>query len=173
MTEKYLFKYVSSTRVNSCGSFSGFEEAHEVVEIFTKLLLAIKRYLPTTQPAAAPAAASTRAPARRVLRSGTSMNACDDAFLATESPELGVELDHEHALAAIGASTSPSRSAEALVISRLEKGQEELQRAMKSLLSKMRHQGTQSKSFQESLLHTMRNDRAAHTPLAALDDSSR
>eukprot|EP00965_Chrysotila_dentata_P108590 3587155-Pleurochrysis_carterae.AAC.1 len=132
MTEKYLFKYVSSTRVNSCDSFSGFEESHEVVEIFTKLLLAIKRYLlPTTQPAAAPAVASTRAPARRVVRSGTSMNSCNDAYLATESPELDVELDHEHALAAVGASTSPSRSAEALAISRLEKGQEELQRAMK------------------------------------------
>eukprot|EP00965_Chrysotila_dentata_P106534 3519184-Pleurochrysis_carterae.AAC.1 len=65
MTEKYLFKYVSSNRANSCDPFSGFEESHEVVEIFTKLLLAIKRYLPTTQPAAAPAVASTRAPARR------------------------------------------------------------------------------------------------------------
>eukprot|EP00965_Chrysotila_dentata_P028935 961905-Pleurochrysis_carterae.AAC.1 len=29
ITEKYLFKYVSSTRANSCDSFSGFEESHE------------------------------------------------------------------------------------------------------------------------------------------------
>eukprot|EP00965_Chrysotila_dentata_P013294 439390-Pleurochrysis_carterae.AAC.1 len=142
MTEKYLSKYVSSTRVNSCYSVSGFEEAHEVIEALTKLLLAIKRYLPTARPAAAPAPASTRAPARRILRSGTSMNSCDDAFLATESPEMDVEPDQEHALAAVGASTSPSRSAEALAISRLEKNQEDLQNILKSFLSEMRHQGT-------------------------------
>eukprot|EP00965_Chrysotila_dentata_P131197 4337074-Pleurochrysis_carterae.AAC.1 len=29
MTERYLSKYVSSTRENSCESFSGFAEAHE------------------------------------------------------------------------------------------------------------------------------------------------
>eukprot|EP00965_Chrysotila_dentata_P156728 5178272-Pleurochrysis_carterae.AAC.1 len=173
MTEKYLSKYISSTLVNSCDSFSGFEEAHEVIEVFTKLLLAIKRYLPTARPAAVPAPAPTRAPVRRVLRSNTTMNTCDDAFLTTESPETDMEHDHEHTLAAVGASTSPSRSAEALAISRLEKNQEELQQIMKSFLSEMRHQGTQSKTFQESLLHTMRNDRTAHAPLAALDDMSR
>eukprot|EP00965_Chrysotila_dentata_P248803 6208553-Pleurochrysis_carterae.AAC.1 len=132
MTEKYLSKYVSSTRVNSCDSFSGFKEAHEVVEVFTKFLLAIKRYLPTARPAAAPAPAPTQTTARRILRSGTSTNACDDAFLTTESPEMDVELDH-NPLAAVGASTSPSRSAEALAISRLEKNQEDLQNIMKSL----------------------------------------
>eukprot|EP00965_Chrysotila_dentata_P229485 6197221-Pleurochrysis_carterae.AAC.4 len=32
MTERHLSKYVSSTSVNSCDSFSGFAEAHEVTE---------------------------------------------------------------------------------------------------------------------------------------------
>eukprot|EP00965_Chrysotila_dentata_P172420 5689668-Pleurochrysis_carterae.AAC.1 len=57
MTEKYLSKYVSSTRVNSCESFSGFDEAHEVTKVFIKLILAIERYLPTSGPAAVPAPA--------------------------------------------------------------------------------------------------------------------
>eukprot|EP00965_Chrysotila_dentata_P185895 6137189-Pleurochrysis_carterae.AAC.1 len=32
MVERQLSKYVSSTRANSCESFSGFAEAHEVTE---------------------------------------------------------------------------------------------------------------------------------------------
>eukprot|EP00965_Chrysotila_dentata_P232543 6199031-Pleurochrysis_carterae.AAC.1 len=45
MTERHLSKYVSSTRVNSCESFSDFAEAHEVTEVFIKLIIAIERYL--------------------------------------------------------------------------------------------------------------------------------
>eukprot|EP00965_Chrysotila_dentata_P025563 849950-Pleurochrysis_carterae.AAC.3 len=67
----------------------------------------------------------------------------------------------------------PSRSAEALAIFRLEKGQEELHRLMKSFMSEVKHRSTQDKTFQESLLHTMRKDQTAHTPLAALDDTSK
>eukprot|EP00965_Chrysotila_dentata_P146808 4847311-Pleurochrysis_carterae.AAC.2 len=36
MTERHLSKYVSSTRVNSCDSFSGFAEAHEVTDVFVQ-----------------------------------------------------------------------------------------------------------------------------------------
>eukprot|EP00965_Chrysotila_dentata_P009085 295719-Pleurochrysis_carterae.AAC.1 len=32
MAERYLSKYISSTRANSCESLSGFAEAHEVTE---------------------------------------------------------------------------------------------------------------------------------------------
>eukprot|EP00965_Chrysotila_dentata_P050980 1690822-Pleurochrysis_carterae.AAC.4 len=45
MTERHLSKYVSSTRVNSCESLSGFAEAHEVMEVFIKLIIAIEGYL--------------------------------------------------------------------------------------------------------------------------------
>eukprot|EP00965_Chrysotila_dentata_P132731 4388674-Pleurochrysis_carterae.AAC.1 len=45
MTERHLSKYVSSTRDNSCDSFSGFAEAHEVTEVFVRLIVAIERYL--------------------------------------------------------------------------------------------------------------------------------
>eukprot|EP00965_Chrysotila_dentata_P224798 6194394-Pleurochrysis_carterae.AAC.1 len=45
MTEKHLSKYVSSTRANSCDSFSGFAEAHEVTKVFVRLMVAIERYL--------------------------------------------------------------------------------------------------------------------------------
>eukprot|EP00965_Chrysotila_dentata_P041721 1383539-Pleurochrysis_carterae.AAC.1 len=40
MAETYLSKYVSSTRANSCESFSGFAEAHEVTEDFVRLIVA-------------------------------------------------------------------------------------------------------------------------------------
>eukprot|EP00965_Chrysotila_dentata_P016759 556063-Pleurochrysis_carterae.AAC.2 len=56
MTERHLSKYVSSTRVNSCEthqSFSGCAEAHEVTEIFIKLVVAIERYLEPESPASA------------------------------------------------------------------------------------------------------------------------
>eukprot|EP00965_Chrysotila_dentata_P240683 6203850-Pleurochrysis_carterae.AAC.1 len=45
MAERHLSKYVSSTRANSCDSFSGFAEAHEVTEAFIRLIAAIKRYI--------------------------------------------------------------------------------------------------------------------------------
>eukprot|EP00965_Chrysotila_dentata_P100397 3317365-Pleurochrysis_carterae.AAC.1 len=45
MVERYLPKYVSSTRANSCESFSGFAEAHEVAEVFVRLIVAAERYL--------------------------------------------------------------------------------------------------------------------------------
>eukprot|EP00965_Chrysotila_dentata_P109138 3606360-Pleurochrysis_carterae.AAC.1 len=45
MTERHLSKYLSSTCVNSCESFSGFAEAYEVTEVFIKLIIAIERYL--------------------------------------------------------------------------------------------------------------------------------
>eukprot|EP00965_Chrysotila_dentata_P100732 3328070-Pleurochrysis_carterae.AAC.1 len=45
MTERHVSKYVSSTRGNSCDSFSGFVEAHEVTEVLVKLIIAIERYL--------------------------------------------------------------------------------------------------------------------------------
>eukprot|EP00965_Chrysotila_dentata_P066256 2192768-Pleurochrysis_carterae.AAC.2 len=46
MTERHLSKYVSSTRVNSCESFSAFAEAYdEVTEVCIKLVTAIDRYL--------------------------------------------------------------------------------------------------------------------------------
>eukprot|EP00965_Chrysotila_dentata_P034096 1135372-Pleurochrysis_carterae.AAC.1 len=37
--------FVSSTRANSCDSFSGFAEAHEVKEAFIRLIAAIMRYI--------------------------------------------------------------------------------------------------------------------------------
>eukprot|EP00965_Chrysotila_dentata_P009208 300215-Pleurochrysis_carterae.AAC.2 len=45
MVERHLSKYVSSTRVNSCESFSGFTEAHKVTQVFVRLIVAIERYL--------------------------------------------------------------------------------------------------------------------------------
>eukprot|EP00965_Chrysotila_dentata_P114879 3797003-Pleurochrysis_carterae.AAC.1 len=45
MAERHLTKYVSSTGENSCNSFSGFAEAHEVTETFIRLIAAIKRYI--------------------------------------------------------------------------------------------------------------------------------
>eukprot|EP00965_Chrysotila_dentata_P024999 828638-Pleurochrysis_carterae.AAC.1 len=45
MTERHVSKYVLSTRGNSCDSFFGFAEAHEVTEAFVKLVVAIERYL--------------------------------------------------------------------------------------------------------------------------------
>eukprot|EP00965_Chrysotila_dentata_P157205 5194062-Pleurochrysis_carterae.AAC.1 len=45
MAERYLSKYVSSTHANSCKSFSGFAEAHEVTEVFVRLIDAVERYL--------------------------------------------------------------------------------------------------------------------------------
>eukprot|EP00965_Chrysotila_dentata_P194973 6176709-Pleurochrysis_carterae.AAC.1 len=43
--ERHLSKYVSSTRANSCDSFSGFAETHEVTEFFVRLIVAFERYL--------------------------------------------------------------------------------------------------------------------------------
>eukprot|EP00965_Chrysotila_dentata_P123165 4071372-Pleurochrysis_carterae.AAC.2 len=54
MTERHLSKYVSSTRVNSCESFSGFAEAREVTEVFIKLVVAFERYFEPESPASAP-----------------------------------------------------------------------------------------------------------------------
>eukprot|EP00965_Chrysotila_dentata_P071951 2376852-Pleurochrysis_carterae.AAC.1 len=45
MAERYLSKYVSSTRANSWESFSGFAEAHEVTEVFVRPIVAVERYL--------------------------------------------------------------------------------------------------------------------------------
>eukprot|EP00965_Chrysotila_dentata_P247832 6207986-Pleurochrysis_carterae.AAC.1 len=45
MTERHVSKYVSFTRGNFCDSFSGFAEAHEVTEVFVKLIVAIEHYL--------------------------------------------------------------------------------------------------------------------------------
>eukprot|EP00965_Chrysotila_dentata_P022132 732624-Pleurochrysis_carterae.AAC.1 len=45
MTERHVSKYVLSTRGNSCDSFSGFAEAHEVTEVFVKLIVGNVRYL--------------------------------------------------------------------------------------------------------------------------------
>eukprot|EP00965_Chrysotila_dentata_P144155 4761669-Pleurochrysis_carterae.AAC.1 len=46
MAERHLSQYVSSTRANSCESFSGFAEAHEVTAAFIRLIVAaIERYL--------------------------------------------------------------------------------------------------------------------------------
>eukprot|EP00965_Chrysotila_dentata_P125512 4149499-Pleurochrysis_carterae.AAC.1 len=45
MAERHLSKYVSSTRANSCDSSSGFAEAHEVTEAFSRLIAAIERYI--------------------------------------------------------------------------------------------------------------------------------
>eukprot|EP00965_Chrysotila_dentata_P076230 2517568-Pleurochrysis_carterae.AAC.1 len=45
MPERHLSKYVSSTRASSCDSFSGFTEAHEVAEVFVRLIVVIERYL--------------------------------------------------------------------------------------------------------------------------------
>eukprot|EP00965_Chrysotila_dentata_P036768 1223739-Pleurochrysis_carterae.AAC.1 len=90
MTEWYLSKYVSSTCANSCESFSGFVEAHEVTKVFTKLIIAIELYLQPGTPAAAPASSSTRAPARRPgLRSNTTLNACDSIDASAEPMEFG------------------------------------------------------------------------------------
>eukprot|EP00965_Chrysotila_dentata_P156532 5172394-Pleurochrysis_carterae.AAC.1 len=45
MAERHLSKYISSTGANSCNSFFGFAEAHEVTEAFIRLIAAIKRYI--------------------------------------------------------------------------------------------------------------------------------
>eukprot|EP00965_Chrysotila_dentata_P123292 4075113-Pleurochrysis_carterae.AAC.1 len=45
MAERHLSKYVSSTRANSCDSFSDFAEAHEVTERFIRLIAAFERYI--------------------------------------------------------------------------------------------------------------------------------
>eukprot|EP00965_Chrysotila_dentata_P187431 6172128-Pleurochrysis_carterae.AAC.5 len=45
MTERHLSKYVSSTRVNSCESFSGVAEVHEAREVLIKFIMAIERHL--------------------------------------------------------------------------------------------------------------------------------
>eukprot|EP00965_Chrysotila_dentata_P065004 2155171-Pleurochrysis_carterae.AAC.1 len=45
MAERHLSKYVSSTRASSCESFSGFAEAHEVTEVFVRLIIAVEHYL--------------------------------------------------------------------------------------------------------------------------------
>eukprot|EP00965_Chrysotila_dentata_P089991 2969904-Pleurochrysis_carterae.AAC.1 len=82
MTERYLSKYVSSIRASSCESFSGFAEAHEVTEVFTKLVIAIKRYLQPGTSAAAGASSLTRPPARRPgLRSNMTLNAIVTALM--------------------------------------------------------------------------------------------
>eukprot|EP00965_Chrysotila_dentata_P128285 4241040-Pleurochrysis_carterae.AAC.1 len=44
MAERYLSKYVLSTRANSCESFPGFVEAQEVTEVFVRLIVAVERY---------------------------------------------------------------------------------------------------------------------------------
>eukprot|EP00965_Chrysotila_dentata_P064688 2144922-Pleurochrysis_carterae.AAC.1 len=45
LTERHLSKYVLSTRANSCDSLSGFTEAHEVTEVFVRLIVAKERYI--------------------------------------------------------------------------------------------------------------------------------
>eukprot|EP00965_Chrysotila_dentata_P033438 1112991-Pleurochrysis_carterae.AAC.1 len=45
MAERHLSKYVLSTRANSCESFSGFAEAHEVTKVLVRLIVAVERYL--------------------------------------------------------------------------------------------------------------------------------
>eukprot|EP00965_Chrysotila_dentata_P008415 274341-Pleurochrysis_carterae.AAC.1 len=44
MAERHLSKYVSCTRANSCESFSGFAETHEVTKVFIRLIVAVERY---------------------------------------------------------------------------------------------------------------------------------
>eukprot|EP00965_Chrysotila_dentata_P192605 6175276-Pleurochrysis_carterae.AAC.2 len=45
MAEKHLSRYVSSTRANSCDSFIGCAEAHEVTKVFIRLTAVIVRYI--------------------------------------------------------------------------------------------------------------------------------
>eukprot|EP00965_Chrysotila_dentata_P119495 3950970-Pleurochrysis_carterae.AAC.1 len=45
MTERHLSKYILPTRANSCDSFSGFAEAHEVPEVSVRLIVAIEHHL--------------------------------------------------------------------------------------------------------------------------------
>eukprot|EP00965_Chrysotila_dentata_P123872 4094227-Pleurochrysis_carterae.AAC.3 len=94
MTERYLSKYVSSTRANSCDSFSRFAEAHEVTEVFVRLIVAIERHLE---------------PEELVADSDGSSDSTfsdDDAGPSAEVPKLAPELADVEPLEEVGASSA-------------------------------------------------------------------
>eukprot|EP00965_Chrysotila_dentata_P018751 624184-Pleurochrysis_carterae.AAC.2 len=94
MTERYLFKYVSSTRVNSCESFSGLAEAHEVTAVFIKLIVAIERYLEPESLLADPYCSSD------------STLSDDDVVPSAELPKLAPEPAYAGPLEEVGTSSA-------------------------------------------------------------------
>eukprot|EP00965_Chrysotila_dentata_P054220 1799198-Pleurochrysis_carterae.AAC.1 len=97
MAERHLSNYISSTRVNSCESFSGFAEAHEVTKVFIRLIVAVERYLEPEDLAADSDGSSD----------STFSN--DDARPSVETPELVPESADAEPLEEVGASFAPPR----------------------------------------------------------------
>eukprot|EP00965_Chrysotila_dentata_P012587 415017-Pleurochrysis_carterae.AAC.1 len=95
MAERHLSKYVSSTRANSCDSFSGFAEAHDVTEAFIRPIAAIERYLEPEDFAA-----------NQYVSSGSTFSD-DDAVPSAEVPELAPEVADAEPLEEADTSASP------------------------------------------------------------------
>eukprot|EP00965_Chrysotila_dentata_P037494 1247199-Pleurochrysis_carterae.AAC.1 len=77
-------------------------------------------------------------------------------------------------MAAAGIPATPTHNMQTHAIARLEKGQDDMLRLMKSLVTQMQQISTRDKVFQKSFLHMTRKEQSANTaPLIALDDLSR
>eukprot|EP00965_Chrysotila_dentata_P257715 6212980-Pleurochrysis_carterae.AAC.5 len=153
MTERYLPRYVSSTRVNSCESFSGFAEAHEVTKVFIKLIDAMERYLEPESTASTPESDSS---------SDTTLSD-DEVVPPAEFPEPEPKPVYAEPMAAVGTAATAPNSVKAHAIARLEKSQDDMQRLMKVMVSQMQQMSTRDKAFQESFLRTMRKEQSANT----------
>eukprot|EP00965_Chrysotila_dentata_P167226 5521707-Pleurochrysis_carterae.AAC.2 len=124
-TEIYLSKYVLSTRVNSGESFFGSAEAHEVTEVFIKLIADIERYLEPASTASVPGSD---------CNSNTTLSD-DNVVFAAEFIEPESESARAEPMAAVGTPASLQHSVEAHAIARPEKSQEDMQRLMKATVS--------------------------------------
>eukprot|EP00965_Chrysotila_dentata_P052070 1728141-Pleurochrysis_carterae.AAC.1 len=97
MAERHLSKYVSSTRANSCESFAGFAKAHEVTEVFVRLIIAVERHLEPEDFAADSEGSSD------------STFSDDDAGPSVGIPELAPESADAEPFEEAGASSAPPR----------------------------------------------------------------
>eukprot|EP00965_Chrysotila_dentata_P094572 3126838-Pleurochrysis_carterae.AAC.1 len=129
MAERHLSKYVSSTRANSCESFSSFAEAHEVTDVFVRLIVAMERYLEPEDFTADSDGSSD------------STFSDDDAGSSVEIPKLVPESADAEPLEEVGTSSAPPRVRWARAVDEYGERWKDMPACMEAMEARPRLQG--------------------------------